>query len=220
MICEAESGVTLKLATSLDGRIATSSGESRWITGAASREQVHRLRALHDAVLVGVDTALADDPLLNVRLEGHTGAQPTPVILDTRQRISSDLQLVRLAKSTGTVVISTMPARSDLAAAGVRVLQVPAGEDGRCCPSAALEALAGLGLGRVFVEGGGAIASSFLKLNLVDRLEWFRAPMLIGAEGRPALGGLALAKLSEAPRFRRLDAVPLGEDLWERYERI
>lgn len=220
MTSEAGAGVTLKLATSLDGRIATASGESRWITGEASRQQVHRLRALHDAVLVGVDTALADDPLLNVRLEDHKGPQPTPVILDTRQRLSDHLQLVRRARMAGTVLVSARPARPEFVAAGVRVVQVPVGEDGRCCPSATLEALAGLGLQRVFIEGGGAVAASFLQRNLIDRLEWFRAPMLIGSEGRPALGGLALTKLSNAPRFRRLDAVPLGEDLWERYERI
>src|SRR5436309_3382939 len=118
--------VTLKLATSLDGRIATAAGESRWITGEAAREAVHRLRAEHDAVVVGVETALADDPQLTVRLAGYNGPQPARVVLDSRQRLSPGCKLVTTARETPTYVVATTPPDPALTEAGVRVLQVRA----------------------------------------------------------------------------------------------
>lgn len=212
-------GVTLKLATSLDGRIATRSGESRWITGPEARETVHRLRAQHDAVLVGVSTALADDPELTVRLEGYAGRQPARVVLDSRQRLPIAAKLVQSARRVPTYVITTEAPLASLAAAGVRVLTVKAGDDGRPDPGQALSALAAEGLGQVFVEGGGQAAASFLRSGLVDRIEWFRAPLVLGDEGLPCIGSLAISALAEAARFRRTAAQGLGEDLWERYER-
>src|SRR5262245_23193517 len=122
--------VTLKLATSLDGRIATASGESRWITGEASREQVHRLRAEHDAVLIGIETALADDPELTVRLPGYQGPQPARVVLDSRQRLTADCKLAKTAREVATYVVATGEPAPGLTEAGVHVLTVPAvGED-------------------------------------------------------------------------------------------
>ena len=219
--------VTLKLATSLDGRIATASGESRWITGEAARTQVHRLRAMRGAVLGGVATAIADDPELTVRLPGYAGAQPTRVVLDSRQRLPLDSALVRSAEQFDTVVVTTMESRDLLKAAGVTVLQVSA-TDGRPDLPEALSALdahlrrrehffAGQDL---FVEGGGQVAASFLKAGLVDTIEWFRAPIVLGDEGRPAVGDFVLERLKDAPRFRRVAVQELGEDLWERYERL
>ena len=214
------SWVTLKLATSLDGRIATASGESRWITGEEARQTVHRLRAEHDAVVVGVDTALTDDPDLTVRLEGFAGAQPTRVVLDSRQRLRSDCRLALTARDVPTVIVSTTPPQARLADVGVTVVQIVAGDDGRPAPADLLAALAARGLDRLLVEGGGQVAASFLKTGLVDALEWFRAPIVLGSEGRPAIGGLGLEVLSDAPRLRRVDVRVLGPDLWERYERI
>lgn len=212
--------VTLKLATSLDGRIATATGESRWITGPEAREAVHRLRAEHDAVLVGVETALADDPELTVRLPGYNGPQPARVVLDSRQRLSDGCKLVATAREIPTYVVSTTPPESRLIDAGVKVLQVDAVSEERADLADVLAVLAAKGLNRVFVEGGGQVAASFLRRGLVDRFEWFRAPMIIGGEGRAGIGALALAALSEAPKLRRLDVRPVGPDLWERYERI
>lgn len=212
--------VTLKLATSLDGRIATGAGESRWITGPAAREAVHGLRAEHDAVLIGVETALADDPELNVRMPGHDGRQPARVVLDSRQRLSPGCKLARTARDIPTYVVSVESPGSVLLSAGVRVLTVPDVGDGRPELKAVVAALAAEGLERLFVEGGGQVAASFLRCGLVDAIEWFRASILIGGEGRPAIGALAIGALADAPRFRRLGATPLGEDLWERYERI
>lgn len=212
--------VTLKLATSLDGRIATASGESRWITGALAREAVHRLRAEHDAVVVGVETALADDPELTVRLDGWTGSQPARVVLDSRQRLADDCKLVATARYIPTYVITTTPPEPRLVAAGVRVLQVKALGDARPELHDVVETLAEAGLQRLFVEGGGQVAASFLRCGLVDRIEWFRAAMVIGGEGRPGIGALALAALADAPRLRRIEVREVGDDLWERYERI
>ena len=123
--------VTLKLATSLDGRIATASGESRWITGPQAREAVHRLRAGHDAVLVGVETALADDPDLTVRLDGWSGPQPARVVLDSRQRLAADCRLVRTAREIPTYVIATEPPQYRLVEAGE-----PGPQHGDACAAA------------------------------------------------------------------------------------
>lgn len=241
--------VTLKLATSLDGRIATASGESRWITGEAAREQVHRLRAQHQMILVGIGTALADDPELTVRLPGYVGEQPARVVLDSRQRLPVNSKLVQSAHRIPTIVVAATPAREDLLAAGVVVIApehisaerldpdeimevLPASQES---VAAQLEALVESGVvqmedvrratrtGEPFslmIEGGGQVAASFLKADLVDAIEWFRAPIMLGSEGRPAIGGLALDALSDAPRFRRVAVEALGPDLWERYERL
>lgn len=208
--------VTLKLATSLDGRIATASGESRWITGEAAREQGQRLRAEHDAVLVGVNTVLFDDPALTVRLPGWTGPQPARVILDTRQRTPADAKLVRSAGEAPTYLFSDERPKSELADAGVRVLKVG---QGRPDPVLVVEALASEGLASVMVEGGGQVAANFLRAGVVTHVEWFRAPILLGGEGRPGVGELALARLADAPAFRRESVHELGPDLWERYVR-
>lgn len=213
-------GVTLKLATSLDGRIATAAGESRWITGPEARAEAHRLRAAHDAVLVGIETALADDPELTVRLDGHSGPQPARVVLDSRQRLHCTAKLVQTARTVPTYVITTTPASADLVSCGVRVLTVRAVGDGRPELEAALQALRNEGLERVLVEGGGQVAGAFLRCGLVERIEWFRAAMVLGAEGRPGIGALAVNELEAAPRFRRTEVRPVGADLWERYERF
>lgn len=204
--------VTLKLATSLDGRIATSSGESKWITGEAARLQGHRLRASHDAILVGVATVLADDPELTVRLPGRPVDQPLRVILDSRLRTPVDARVA----SAGSLILSAVSAQP---VGTAEVERVPA-HDGRPTPEAALDAIGRRGCGSVLIEGGGEVAASFLVSGCVDQVEWFRAPILLGSEGRPCVAGLALSRLGDAPRFRRLAAEPCGDDLWERYERF
>jgi diaminohydroxyphosphoribosylaminopyrimidine deaminase/5-amino-6-(5-phosphoribosylamino)uracil reductase len=212
--------ITLKLATSLDGRIATARGESRWITGPEAREETHRLRAEHDAVLIGVETALADDPELTVRLPGWNGRPPARVVLDSRQRLGDGCKLVATAREIPTYVITTTPPEPRLTQQGVRVLQVHAIGDERPELRDVVDTLAAEGLRKLFVEGGGQVAGSFLRCELVDRLEWFRAPIVIGGEGRPGIGALALTALSDAPKLRRIEIREVGDDLWERYERI
>jgi diaminohydroxyphosphoribosylaminopyrimidine deaminase/5-amino-6-(5-phosphoribosylamino)uracil reductase len=204
--------VTLKLATSLDGRIATASGESRWITGEAARLEGHRLRAAHDAILVGVETVLHDDPELTARLPGRAVDQPLRVVLDSRLRTPATAKLA----GENTLILTAAPPAPVGAA---RVRQVEA-EDGRPSIPAVLRALDSAGVASLLIEGGGQVAAAFLRAGAVDRLEWFRAPILLGAEGRPCVAALALAKLADAPKFRRLGAAPAGDDLWERYDRL
>ncbi len=211
--------VTLKLATSLDGRIATASGESRWITGDAARQAVHQLRAEHDAIVVGIETVLADDPQLSVRLPGFDASQPARVILDSRQRLPPNCRLARSAFEVPTYLISLGAPEPLLVEKGVRVLEVAAGDSDRPALELALDALAREGLSRLFVEGGGQVAGSFLKHRLVDAIEWFRAPLILGAEGRAAVGELALATLAAAPHFNRVEVREVGPDLWERFKR-
>ena len=213
-------GVTLKLATSLDGRIATAAGESRWITGPEARAEVHRLRARSDAVLVGLGTVLADDPELTVRLDGYSGPQPARVALDSRLSAPLTAKLVQTARTVPTYIVCVGGNEADLAGAGVKVLTVKAGADGRPDLVQTVSVLKAQGLGEVLVEGGGQIAASFLRAGLVDRIEWFRAPILLGDEGRPGIGDLGLADLTAAPKFRRAEVRALGDDLWERYERL
>jgi diaminohydroxyphosphoribosylaminopyrimidine deaminase/5-amino-6-(5-phosphoribosylamino)uracil reductase len=171
-------------------------------------------------VVIGVETAIADDPELNVRLDGYFGPQPARVVLDSRQRLPLQSRLVRTAREQPALVISTEPATPELTNAGVRVLTVASTGDGRPDLGASAKALAADGLQRLLVEGGGQVAASFLRCGLVDRIEWFRAPLLLGGEGRAAIGALEVRGLGDAPRFRRVAIEGLGDDLWERYERL
>lgn len=204
--------VTWKVATSLDGRIATSSGESKWITGEAARTQGHRLRAASDAILVGVETVLADDPRLTTRLE-EGGSDPLRVILDSRLRTP---EFARVAVP-GTLILSTVEPRP---IGGAEVVRVAKDEGGRVDVRRALDVLVERGVGRLMVEGGGRVAAAFVAAGLVDAIEWFRAPILLGGDGRPCLGLLALKRLGDAPRYRRLAVELLDDDLWERLERV
>lgn len=206
--------ITLKIATSLDGRIGTSSGESQWITGPEARVQGHRLRARHDAVLVGVETVLADDPRLTVRLpDGESGPDPLRVVLDSRLRTPS---FARLAVA-GTLILTT---REPIAVGEAEVVRVAGDSANRPTIDAVLETLARRGVSSLMIEGGGRVAACFVAAGVVDAIEWFRAPILLGGDGRPGVAALNLARLAHAPQYRRLAAEPLGDDLWERYEKV
>lgn len=209
----ARPSLTLKLATSLDGRIALASGESQWITGEAARAAGRRLRAEHDAVLVGIGTALADDPLLTVR--EAPGPQPLRVVLDSRARLPLTSRLVETAAQAPVAIVTGPDAHTaELESRGVRVLRAALAH-GRVDPAAALDALAALGVESVLIEGGGEVAAAFLGADLVDRLEWFRAPVILGGDARAGVGPLALERLSAAVRWRRLDLRRLEDDVWE-----
>lgn len=180
--------LTLKLASSFDGRIATASGESQWITGPQARRHVHALRLSHDAVMVGGGTARADRPALNVRGFG-------PV-----------RQPVRIVVSTGA--LPDLPAED----AGHGPLWQVSGT-----PAAFMAGLGARGLTRVFCEGGGELAASLLRAGLVDQLIGYGAGIALGADARPAIAGLGLKHLADAPRFHLAETRRLGPDLMQRW---
>jgi len=214
--------VTLKLATSLDGRIATASGESRWITGEAARAEVQCMRAASQAIMIGAGTARADDPELLARTEPPPQSQPLRVILDTEFALPPSGRLFDSLDRAGLLVIGAVDApaanRAALDAAGARTAAVARGPVG-VDAEAALEVLRTEGVERVLVEGGGQLAASLLGADAVDHLEWFRAPMILGGDGAPSVAALALTRLSEARVWRRVALAELGPDLWESYER-
>lgn len=200
--------VTLKLATSFDGRIATASGESRWITGPEARRYVHGLRASHDAVMVGGGTARADDPLLTVR---GLGAIPQPV----RVVLSSRLDLPAGALAQSVDVSPVWLVHGPGAAApwpGAELIEAPTTGRDLNLP-AVLSALADRGVTRVFCEGGATLAASLLHHGLVDRLITMTAGIGIGAEGTPGLGAMGLDRLADAPRFTLDHIRQLGPDV-------
>ena len=209
--------VTLKLATSLDGRIATGRGESQWITGPPARERAHALRAAHDAIMVGTGTVLADDPQLTCRLPGLAHRSPVRVVIDRHLRIPPTMHLISEARAVPTWVLtlpSADPARRQaLASAGATVIDIDAGPDGDDRLATGLAALGERGITRLLVEGGGRLAAALTRARLVDRLVWVHAPMVIGGDGIPAIGEFGLESLSEAPSFERLSTETVGDDV-------
>lgn len=208
--------VMLKVAMTLDGRIATASGDSRWITSPAQRREARGLRRLHDAVLVGIETVLADDPLL---LPQPRTLRPfARVVLDTRLRLPAESRLVRTARRDPVVVLTASrnaARRRALEALGVRV-EVVAGRDGRVSLAAALRRLRSLGLWSVMVEGGGEVLGRFAREGRFDQLALFRGPLLLGGRGsRPAFGGDDPKRIADAVRLTPAP-VPRGAgyELW------
>ncbi|MBC7146927.1 MAG: bifunctional diaminohydroxyphosphoribosylaminopyrimidine deaminase/5-amino-6-(5-phosphoribosylamino)uracil reductase RibD [Thioclava marina] len=213
--------LALKLASSFDGRIALASGESQWITGPQARARVHAMRAEFDAVMVGGGTARADDPLLTVR-NFTPLRQPVRVVVSERLDLPRD----RLAGSLETAPLWLMHgvgARPEAVGywrdLGAELIELPSLAEGGLDPFALMEALGGLGLTRIFCEGGGQFAATLAKAGLVDELIGFTAGMLIGADGRPGIGAMGLEKLGDARRFELVDVTPIGGDVLHRWRR-
>jgi diaminohydroxyphosphoribosylaminopyrimidine deaminase/5-amino-6-(5-phosphoribosylamino)uracil reductase len=208
--------VTLKLASTLDGRIATRTGESKWITGEPARRMAHALRGRHDAVMVGVGTVLADDPDLTCRIPGFTPLPPVRVVADSHLRTRLTARLVATARATPTWILlrdgGDPDRRAALAEAGVTLIEVPPGEPGVDL-LAGLRAMAQRGITRVLVEGGAQLAAAMLRADLVDRIAWFHAPGVIGGDGLPAAQAFGVQSLAAMPRFVRDAAMPVGEDM-------
>ncbi len=215
--------VTLKLASTLDGQIATTTGESRWITGELARERAHLLRASHDAVMIGSNTVITDDPLLTCRLPGLEHRSPVRIVLDSRLAVPLTARVVAEARQVPTWFITLRHGdaarRQVLLDCGVELIEVPATPAHMVDMGAAFQELGRRGLTRVLVEGGSTLAAVLLRAGLVDRLAWFHAPALIGGDGIPAVAGFGLEHLAEAPRFERLSLEAVGEDVLEMLRR-
>ncbi|CUH87947.1 Riboflavin biosynthesis protein RibD [Phaeobacter sp. CECT 5382] len=213
--------VTLKMASSFDGRIATGAGQSKWITGVEARRAVHAMRARHDAVMVGAGTARADDPTLTVR---DLGVVHQPVRVVTSRHL--DLPLIsQLATSAKHVPLWLCHGQG----ADAERKQAWEGLGARLLPCASrgvqldahdiLQQLGKAGLTRVFCEGGSALAASLLAFDLVDELIGFTAGLGIGAEGLPSIGALGLERLEAAPRFDLIETAAVGGDVMHRWRR-
>ena len=198
--------VTAKFAMSLDGKIATRTGESRWITGEESRAHGHRLRRIHDAILVGVNTVMVDDPELTARVEGEESRQPLRVVLDSRLRIRQSARIV----GPNTLVATTKPGRVGAA----EVVRLPASADGRVDLPSLLDELGRRGMLSLLVEGGSEVHASFFAAGLVDKVHAYVAPRLIGGQTAPGpLGGAGVEHLAAATHLSEVDFVKLGDDL-------
>ncbi|WP_084013789.1 bifunctional diaminohydroxyphosphoribosylaminopyrimidine deaminase/5-amino-6-(5-phosphoribosylamino)uracil reductase RibD [Leisingera methylohalidivorans] len=213
--------VTLKLASSFDGRIATGSGQSKWITGPEARRAVHAMRARHDAVMVGGGTARADDPSLTVRDLG-VDHQPVRVVISRHLDLPLMGQLARTARDVPVWLCHGHGADHERIQAweGLGAKLIPCASHGVQLDAAdVLQQLGQAGLTRVFCEGGSALAASLLAFDLVDELIGFTAGLGIGAEGLPSIGALGIGRLDEAPRFDLVETRPLGKDILHRWTR-
>lgn len=215
--------VTLKLATTLDGRIATATGESRWITGPAARRDVHAERARHDAVMVGVGTALADDPDLTVRDLGVLH-QPVRIVLDSHLRLPVTSRLGQSARMVPVWIIHAAnapdAALAAWTAAGARLIAVPADSAGHTDALATVIALGATGLTRVLCEGGGGVAAALLGAGCIDNILLYQAGRLFGGDGLAAVAPMGVTRLFQSPPgFRLIGSRPVGDDILQHWRR-
>jgi len=215
--------VILKLAVSADDKIAAAGGKTVAITGEMARTRVHLLRAQSDAILVGIGTALADDPLLTCRLPGMEARSPVRVVLDRALRIPAGSRLVHSARQMPLWVMTSETSEAAtaarLGAAGVQVIRVQATAGGLDLP-AVLHGLSERGITRLMVEGGARVASSFVAAGLVDEIWLLRGPGTVGADGVPALNAMPLAAITQSPAFKVRASETVGEDTLTIYERV
>ncbi|WP_033069719.1 bifunctional diaminohydroxyphosphoribosylaminopyrimidine deaminase/5-amino-6-(5-phosphoribosylamino)uracil reductase RibD [Thalassospira australica] len=213
--------VTLKLASTIDARSATSSGESQWITGQQARDEGHLMRATHDAILVGAQTVLADDPTLTCRLAGRSDQSPVRVILDRSGTVPVTTKLAQTASDVPTWLVTAEKNFTKLLEkfekTSVKVIAA------RCTAGHldlhdVLGKLAGEGLTRVLVESGGNLAAGLIKSGVVDRIVHFVAPSMIGADGKAMIADLGVDKLENAPQFKRSSVRSVGQDIAITYE--
>lgn len=209
--------VIMKAGLSADGRIATGSGHSNWVTCEAARLQAHRLRDQADAILIGSGTALADDPSLTTRLSGRRGHDPLRVLLDSSLRVTPEAKMFQLDSPAKTWIFcrpGADPRRCrQLTAAGAIVKMVAEAPTGGLDLLAVLRALGQADITSLLVEGGGQVHGAFLKQNLYDQANLFIAPLFLGAEGIPVVGELGLDRIDEGKRFRVVKTRRFGSDL-------
>jgi diaminohydroxyphosphoribosylaminopyrimidine deaminase / 5-amino-6-(5-phosphoribosylamino)uracil reductase len=214
--------VTLKLAVSADGKAAAAGRKPLAITGPAARDRVHLLRARSDAIMVGIGTVIADDPMLTCRLPGMAKFSPVRIVLGSALRLPPGSQLARTAREVPVWVVTAeqgpRAAADALQAEGVEILRAPGGA-GRIEISAALKLIAARGITRLMVEGGPTLAAAFLTADRIDEAVLFQSPTVVGADGIDALDGLPLTELTQSPRLRRVRSDAIGGDLCDLFER-
>jgi diaminohydroxyphosphoribosylaminopyrimidine deaminase / 5-amino-6-(5-phosphoribosylamino)uracil reductase len=214
--------VMLKLAISADGKAAAAGRRPLAITGERARDSVHLLRAQSDAIMIGIGTALADDPLLTCRLPGMADYSPVRVVLDDALRLPLGARLVRTACEVPVWIVTgahaPRAAQEALEAAGVEILRAP-GQGGRVNLPAVLKLLAERGITRLMVEGGPKLATAFVTADLVDEAVLFQSAKIVGADGIDALEGLPLAELTQSPRLVSVKCAAVGADTYELFER-
>jgi diaminohydroxyphosphoribosylaminopyrimidine deaminase/5-amino-6-(5-phosphoribosylamino)uracil reductase len=200
--------VTLKAAVTLDGRLAARGGDSRWVSGEASRREAHRMRAAADAILVGAGTIAHDDPQLTVRLPGRGRRDPLRVILDGRLTTPAN------ARALPALIVTALgaPARPQLTAAGAEIVELPA-ERGRVAMGALLDALGRRSIVSLLVEGGGDVHGQLIAAGLVDEVALFVAPKLIGSGGVPLIAVDGPDRMAEAWQLERVTTRRLGDDI-------
>ena len=210
--------ITLKLATSLDGKIALANGQSQWVTSAAARAHGRHLRAENDAIAVGAVTAELDNPRLTSRVPGQK--DPVRIVFDSSLKLALDSHLVKTAKETPTWVFTR--AGSDQKAESLReqgvVVHSVVDENGLSLDEA-LRVMGQAGLRSLLVEGGGTLIASFIRAGLFDKIHWYRAPVLLGGDGRDCIGALSLTKMDQAIRLHRMKTTEVGIDQHEVYVR-
>jgi diaminohydroxyphosphoribosylaminopyrimidine deaminase / 5-amino-6-(5-phosphoribosylamino)uracil reductase len=214
--------VMLKLAISADGKVGGAGRTPLAITGSEVRDRVHLLRTQSDAIMIGIGTALADDPLLTCRLPGMEKDSPVRVVLDAGLRLAISSRLVQTAREVPVWVVAGSDAPSAreqaLAAAGAHIVRMPS-SGGRFDMPAVLKLLAERGVTRLMVEGGSTVAASLVTADLVDEAMLFRSPKVVGADGVNALEGLPLSALIDSPGLQRVKSERLGADAWDVFER-
>ena len=214
--------VTLKLASTLDGRIATPGGESQWITGTPARRLAHAMRGRHDAVMVGVGTVLADNPDLTCRIPGFRPTPSVRIVADSHLRTPLTSRLLATAQEIPTWFLlrqGTNLAREEaFTTIGAKLIKVP-GSTAGVDLIAAMSALSTAGLTRILVEGGGQLAAALLRDDLVDRIAWFHAPCVMGGDGWPAVQAFGIRTLEQMPRFRRDCTTLVGNDMLSKFTR-
>ena len=210
--------ITLKTGSTLDGRISTMTGNSRWITNEASRAQTHLLRATYDGVMIGSRTSLGDNPELTCRLSGLEERSPIRIVADSHLSISLTSKLVESAKRYPLWVLCRKEAdplrREALEESGAKVYDVEVDKKtGMLDTQDITSVLATLGITRLLLEGGSHLSASFLRANLIDRLYWFSAPKILGGDGTPTSAGLGVERLTDASNFVPLWRQPLGDNM-------
>ncbi|MBI5888439.1 MAG: bifunctional diaminohydroxyphosphoribosylaminopyrimidine deaminase/5-amino-6-(5-phosphoribosylamino)uracil reductase RibD [Deltaproteobacteria bacterium] len=209
--------VTLKLAMSIDGRIATAAGESKWITGVEARRHVHKMRSESDAVMVGLNTVLKDDPALTVRLV--KGKNPARVVVDSSLRTPLDAKIFDNAGKVRLIIFTTNAAPADkikkARAKGAEVVTVPksAGMGGGVDLKKVLRELGSRAIASLLVEGGGSLGASFIKACLVDRISFFIAPIVLGGGAALGIGPLGIKKMSKALVIKDMTMKRIGKDI-------